>query len=249
MEWWRSQGDDPAHDLAREELLLASASERGRPAGFIYRWSRPVLVLGYGQGTSTVDLSACRRLGVPALRRGTGGTGVLYDGDLAISLALPAAHPWSATIGGLYEGFVESIRSSLAALGVATERGSGRAAPAGRSPICFEGHLAETLAVGGRKLLGCAQARRRDAVLVHGALLLKVDAALQAQVYGAAEARIEKILGCVPHGAYPSVEVLASALAQGLASRLGVASAEFSPPPGLPAALAARTSDPKWVIS
>jgi lipoate-protein ligase A len=248
MEWWLAQGGDPAQDLAREELLLQAASETGRPGGFLCRWSRPALVLGYGQEASTVDLAACRRLGVPVLRRATGGTGVLYDGDLAISLALPSGHPWSTTIGGLYDAFVESIRSSLAARGVTTERGAGRAPAGERSPICFEDHLAETLALDGRKLLGCAQARRREGVLVHGALLLGVDAALQGQVYGVSRARVERILGRVPPEAYPSPEALARSLAQGLASALGEAPAEFSPPPALTDALAVRTSDPKWVI-
>jgi len=249
MEWWLAQEGDPAQDLAREELLLQAASETGRPAGFLCRWSRPALVLGYGQEASTVDLAACRRLGVPVLRRATGGTGVLYDGDLAISLALPSNHPWAATIGGLYDAFVESIRSSLTARGVSTERGTGRASAGERSPICFEDHLAETLALGGRKVLGCAQARRREAVLVHGALLLGVDSALQAQAYGVSRARIERILGRVPPESYPSPEALARALAQDLTFRLGEAVAEFSPPPPLTVDLSARISDPKWVIA
>ena len=248
MEWWLSQGGDPARDLAREELLLQAASETGRPVGLACRWSRPVLVLGYGQEASTVDLVACRRLGVPVLRRATGGTGVLYDGDLALSLALPSGHPWATTIGALYDAFVESVRSSLASAGVSTERGTGRARVGERSPICFEDHLAETLALGGKKLLGCAQARRREAVLIHGALLLGVDAALQAQVYGVPQSRIERILGRVPPGAYASPEALARSLAEDLASRLGEPPAGFSPPPALADALAARTSDPKWVI-
>jgi lipoate-protein ligase A len=249
MEWWLAQGGDPVQDLAREELLLRAASETARPLGFICRWSRPVLVLGYAQGASTVDLAACRRLGVPVLRRATGGTGVLYDGDLALSLALPAEHPWAATIGGLYDAFVESIRSNLAEMGVSTERGTGRAPAGERSPICFEDHLAETLARSGRKLLGCAQVRRREAVLVHGALLLGVNTTLQAQIYGVSPARIEEILGRVPSEAYSSPEALARSLAEGLASRLGGGPVEFSPPPALTDALVTRTSDPKWVIA
>ncbi len=246
MEWWLAQGGFPAEDLAREELLLASAD---RPLGFLYRWDRPALVLGYGQEPSSVDLGACRRLGVPVLRRATGGTGVLYDGDVAVSLALPAGHPWAATIGGLYDPFVESLRLSLATLGVTTERGSGRARAGNRSPICFEDHLSETLAVEGRKLLGCAQARRREAVLVHGALLLSVHAALQAEVYGVAQERIEKVLGCVPRGSYASPEALMRALATDLSARLGEGEPRFSPPPALHGPLAGRASDPKWVIA
>lgn len=246
MEWWLAQGGFPAEDLAREELLLAAAD---RPLGFLYRWERPALVLGYGQEPSTVDLGACRRLGVPVLRRTTGGTGVLYDGDVAVSIALPAGHPWAATIGGLYDAFVESLRASLAAVGVTTERGSGRARAGDRSPICFEDHLAETLAVDGRKLLGCAQARRREAVLVHGALLLGIDSALQAQIYGVPQERIEKILGRVPPGSYTSPDALMRALATDLSARLGEGAPRFSPPPAIDGPLAARLSDPRWVLA
>ena len=47
-----------------------------------------------------------------------------------------------------------------------------------RSPICFEDQTSDTLLVDGKKVVGCAQTRRRQSVLIHAAVLLGLDEAL-----------------------------------------------------------------------
>jgi len=240
----RAFGGPPATDLAREEVLVRSVPEVG-PALFLYGWNRPALVLGYGQDPSTVDLSACAARGVPVLRRITGGTGVLHGADLAATLALPADHPWTRSIPGLYERFVATIVLALSGIGIAVERPAahpGTRRP--RSPICFEDDRGETLLAAGRKAVGCAQARRREGVLVHGLLLLGVDVALQAAAYGVDEARIRAALGPLADPP-PAREALAEALVGAVADALRLPVVEV-PPPGVDAGLLARYADPKW---
>lgn len=248
MEWWTGWNGTPERDLAREEMLIEGAAERDRPLLFAYGWKRPVLVLGYGQDASEVDLEACGRRGVAVLRRCSGGAGVLYTGDLALSLALPAGHPWARSIGALYDAFVTALKHGLEDMGMGTERGPRTRRSGRRSPICFEDHLAETLLWNGRKVLGCAQTRRRDAVLVHGALLLGVEAALQAEVYGVSPGRIEAVLGAIPRERYGSRETLAAHLAQSLAIALGLSAGPPNLAPPLPEGWAQRLHDPKWMI-
>ncbi len=248
MEWWTAWDGTPEQDLAREEALLDEAAEGDRPLLFAYGWNRPVLVLGYGQDVSEVDLEACGKRGVTVVRRCSGGAGVLYTGDLALSLALPAGHPWARSIGGLYDAFVTALKHGLDELGVPAERGRCTRRSGRRSPICFEDHLAETLLWGGRKVLGCAQTRRRDAVLVHGALLLGVEADLQAEVYGVSPGRIEAVLGALPRERYGSRETLAAHLARSLSMALGLSAGPPNLAPPLPAGRARRLLDPKRVI-
>lgn len=248
MEWWAAWDGTPERDLASEEVLLSVAAERGRPLLFAYGWKRPVLVLGFGQDSSEVDLAACRNRSVTVVRRCSGGAGVLYTGDLALSLALPVEHPWARSIGGLYDGFVTALKQGVEDLGVHPERGQGIPQPGRRSPICFEDHLAETLLWKGKKVLGCAQTRRQDAVLVHGALLLGVDAELQAAVYGVTRERIEAILGALPRERYDSREALAVHLARSLSDALGLSTLPPGPAPPLPTEWVDRLHDPKWVV-
>lgn len=248
MAWWATWDEIPARDLASEETLLLAAAETGRPHLFAYGWDRPVLVLGYGQNPSEVNLTACRERGVAVVRRCSGGAGVLYTGDLILSLALPVGHPWARSIGALYDAFVTALKDGLDKLGVHAARGQFTRKPSHRSPICFEDQMAETLLLDGKKVLGCAQTRRRDAVLVHGALLLGVNAELQAAVYGVSRERIEAIMGAIPRERYDSRKALAAHLARALSKALGLDALPPGPAPPLPPEWSGRLHDPKWVI-
>lgn len=233
----------PQADLALEEVLLGEAAQ-GSAALFCFSWKSPALVLGYGQEAASVDLEACRRQGVPVYRRITGGTGVLHHHALSLSLALPASHPWCASIATLYDGFVETLREALAGVGRPVERGSGTAgAVSRRSPICFEEIVSESLLWEGRKVFGGAQARRAGACLAHGTLLFGLDAALQAAVYGVSEGRILAALGHLPPvDASEFQEAVSRAFAEAL--EMGV---EVQPhlPQTSPEVLA-RYDTPRW---
>lgn len=248
MEWWATWDETPVRDLASEEALLLAAAETGRPHLFAYGWNRPVLVLGYGQDPSEVNLAACRERGVAVVRRCSGGAGVLHAGDLTLSLALPVEHPWARSIGTLYDAFVTALKGGMENLGVHAVRGQITRKPGHRSPICFEDQLAETLLLDGKKVLGCAQTRRAGAVLVHGALLLGVNAGLQAAAYGVSREHIEALMGAVPRERYDSRETLAAHLARSLSRALGLSTCPPGTAPPLPPEWVGRLHDPKWVI-
>jgi lipoate-protein ligase A len=135
-------------------------------------------------------------------------------------LALPAEHPWASAIVGLYDRFLDVLEPALAALGSRAVR-LGEPARAGRdrSPICFEDQLADTLAVDGRKAVGCSQTRRRGAVLIHAAILLGLDAGLYTHVFGVDEDRVLEGLAPAIEGIEP--DRVADALIAGLSSRIG----------------------------
>lgn len=197
--------------------MLAVAAGGGHCL-FLYSWPRPALVLGHGQSEDDVDLAACRRAGVSVVRRLTGGTGVLHHDDLAVSLALPAAHPWARGIGDLYDRFLAVVRSALEQVGVRTERAVGPfPSRRSRSPICFEDAAPETLLVSGRKAVGSAQARRRRAVLVHASLLLNLNPGLYGAVFGVPAERIAASLAPLPALDRPA---LVAALVAGFSSTL-----------------------------
>jgi lipoate-protein ligase A len=201
LEIYQGGGSRPSADLAFERWLLERAAG-GVCCGSFYSWPRPVVVIGYAQDPSDVDLEWCREHHVPVLRRLTGGTGVVYSGDLAVSLALPQDHPWARGVLGLYGRFLEVLEPALRAAGSRARRvRDAKRATRVRSPICFEDHLSDTLLVDGRKVVGCAQTRRGGAVLIHAAILLGLDAALYARVFGVAEERIrDGLAAAVPGG-------------------------------------------------
>ncbi len=211
----------PAADLAREAWLLERAAA-GEVSLLVSSWRGPVVVLGYGQQADDADLEWCRSAGIPVLRRLTGGTGVIHRGDVGIGLALPRTHPWSGGIRSLYGRFLAVLEPALLGLGARVSRAE-EAQPASRvrSPICFLDQLADTLVVGTRKAVGCAQTRRREAVLIHAAILLGVDAGLYARVFRETEDRV--LAGLAPALAGAEPRRVGVAVAEGLARELGFA--------------------------
>ncbi len=206
-------------DLAREAWMLERAA-LGHCTLMLASWPTPVVVLGYAQPAEDVDLAACRRLRLPVVRRLTGGTGVVHDRDLAVSLALPATHPWAAGIVSMYGRFLDVLEPALQAAGAPVRRPT-KPSPArrARSPICFEDRLADTLMVDGAKAVGCAQTRRRGGVLIHAAILCRLDASLVASVFGVDPERVRRNLA-------PALDpdrrpVAEAALVDGIAAALG----------------------------
>jgi lipoate-protein ligase A len=89
-----------------------------------------------------------------------------------------------------------------------------------RSPICFLDQLADTLVVGGKKAVGCAQTRRRGAVLIHAAVLLGLDAEMYSNVFGVpAEAVSAGLAPAIPGGDW---RMVGEAIAEHLAEALGL---------------------------
>ena len=148
---------DLALDLALDELLVSRAEALARV------WSPPgrAAVIGVGsKAAAELDLEACRADGLRVLRRMTGGSAVLVTPEVAcFSLVFPhALFPDAKRISGAYGLATTLTARALGELGLSAE---------------FE--PPGDLAIGGRKLVGFAQARRRRATLVHGVIPVALD--------------------------------------------------------------------------
>ncbi len=154
----------PAENLALDEVLLDEA-EAGRVDETLRFWTSPVpfVVLGLSQAIDGHVLrEACERDGVPILRRCSAGGCVLQGpGCLNYSLILRTDRPGCETIHASYRSILGAVARALQALGSPVQ-------PAGISD----------LAVGGKKVSGSAQRRRKRFFLHHGTLLLDFDIAL-----------------------------------------------------------------------
>jgi len=219
LDVYRSAGP-PLEDLAREAWLLDRAA-KGSVSLLVTSWHGPVVVLGYAQKPEEADLEWCRENGVPVLRRLTGGTGVIHQGDLGVGLFLPQDHPWAKGVIGLYGHFLDVLDPALRSMGSAVSRldEPGHASRV-RSPVCFLDQLSDTLVVDGGKAVGCAQTRRRGSVLIHAAILLGLDAELYARVFGVAEEEVRSGLAPALPGA--DWRAVGFAIAEGLSNALGL---------------------------
>jgi lipoate-protein ligase A len=143
----------------------------------LYAWEPGCLSLGYAQPYADIDLIRLRKRGWDAVRRPTGGRAILHTDELTYSIVAPIGEPLVA--GTLLESYSRIGRALLLAvqsLGLAAEM----KAQAGErhdstNPVCFEVPSAHEITINGKKLIGSAQARRKDGVLQHGSLPLTGD--------------------------------------------------------------------------
>jgi lipoyl(octanoyl) transferase len=181
MTTWRLITTSPAHgawNMAVDEAILEHAG-RGEvpPTLRLYAWEPPCLSLGHAQPFLDVDLARLQSRGWEVVRRVTGGRAILHTDELTYSVIAPADEPRVA--GSLLESYNRLAGALLAAvqeLGLPVEMREDRVESNGTpNPVCFEVPSTYEITVEGKKLIGSAQARRRQGVLQHGSLPLTGD--------------------------------------------------------------------------
>jgi len=178
---WRLLITPPAPgswNMAVDEAILESAGRGDSlPTLRLYAWEPPCLSLGYAQPVTDVDFARLKERGWDVLRRPTGGRAILHTDELTYSIVGSIAHPILAgSVLDSYGRLAQAIYHALKSLGLLVamkehEVGDGSST----NPVCFEVPSTYEITVDGKKLVGSAQARRKDGVLQHGSLPLRGD--------------------------------------------------------------------------
>jgi len=186
---WRLILTSPARgawNMAVDEALLEAVGRGGSlPVLRLYAWQPPCLSLGYAQPFSDVDIPRLKTRGWELVRRPTGGRAILHTDELTYSVIAPLNEPRLAgTLLESYNRLAGALLAALRTLGLPVEMQA--RSPASRTentnPVCFEVPSTYEITVGGKKLVGSAQARRKDGILQHGSLPLTGDLARITQV-------------------------------------------------------------------
>lgn len=164
-------------------LLEQHQSGKHPPTLRFYTWSPLAISLGYHQRQYPEYWQHLTWQGqkLDLVRRPTGGRAVLHQGDLTYAVIT------SGLTGSrlqVYEKICEFLIQGWRSLGVELRYGT-----AGRgyihNPNCFGTATGADLVLpDGNKLIGSAQLRGAGAILQHGSIRLRPDAALFAQVFG-----------------------------------------------------------------
>jgi lipoate-protein ligase A len=167
---------EPVALLAEGLRLLDTLEE---PTLRWYRASHTVITLGRGQAR---ELAAHGTGQVEVVQRHSGGGAVLLTPDLlSLDVLVPAAHPWAR--GSPADVFLHVGRAWVAALadlgveGATVWEGAGTANRRGDArerllaAVCYATPGRGEVMVGGRKLVGLAQRRRRPGALVQVGML------------------------------------------------------------------------------
>jgi lipoyl(octanoyl) transferase len=177
---WRLVKTEPAPgswNMAVDEAILeAVGAGKALPTLRLYAWNPPCLSLGFAQPVADVDQAALARNGWQLVRRPTGGRAILHTDELTYAVIAPLGEPRMA--GGVLKSYcrlAEALVRALESLGLPAQADKEYALPqdaqAGGA-VCFEVPSNYEITVAGKKLVGSAQARRKEGVLQHGSLPL-----------------------------------------------------------------------------
>lgn len=181
MRQWRLIYDNPAvgaWNMAVDEAIMeAVGAGQVSPTLRLYGWEPACLSLGYGQRSSDVDFAHVQSLGWDVVRRPTGGRAILHTDELTYSLSLPVDDDLaSGSVVDSYRRISGALVKALSDLG-AVPHADQQSEQLEISPVCFETPSHYEITVEGRKLVGSAQTRRKQAILQHGSLPLSGDIA------------------------------------------------------------------------
>jgi lipoate-protein ligase A len=165
--------------MAVDEAILehAAGGSESLPTLRLYAWDPACLSLGHAQPFADVDEARLGARGWDVVRRLTGGRAILHTDELTYSVTGSAEEPVLA--GGVLESYnrlAGALLLAVKSLGVPVEMKEGR--PDGTAvpnPVCFEVPSTYEITVRGKKLIGSAQARKKEGVLQHGSLPLTGD--------------------------------------------------------------------------
>jgi lipoate-protein ligase A len=180
---WRLLRHAPAsgvRNMAIDDAILELARKGAAPPTLrFYDWAPATLSLGLAQPLADVDAERLAANGWGAVRRPTGGRAILHTDELTYAVIGPSDEPRLA--GGVLESYKRisaALMASLQALGLRVQQQpTSMISDGDAGPVCFEVPSDYEITLGGKKLIGSAQARRKGGVLQHGSLPLFGDIA------------------------------------------------------------------------
>jgi lipoate-protein ligase A len=197
-------------NLAIDEALIRSRTAGEAPPTLRLWRNPPCVVIGISQNPfAEVDLAACDEMGLPVVRRQSGGGAVYHDaGNLNYSLVVDLeALAGNTSTEQSYAFLLQGVIGALARF-----------------------HLEATLRnisdvyVGERKIAGCAQYRTSTVVLHHGCLLVEADLGVLERTLRVPAAWYREVVNLVdlvtPR---PGLEEATAAIAAAYAELFGVA--------------------------
>ena len=181
MTLWRLLITPPtrgAWNMAADEAILEHIG-RGEslPTLRLYAWTPACLSLGHAQPFADVDTARLQERGWEVVRRLTGGRAILHTDELTYSVIAPLNEPRvEGSVLESYNRLAQALLMAVKNLEIPVEMKEGKADSLGTlNPVCFEVPSTYEITVNGKKLIGSAQARKKEGVLQHGSLPLTGD--------------------------------------------------------------------------
>jgi lipoate-protein ligase A len=170
----------PYENMAIDEYLIEYYEKTSRPVLRLYSWKPAGLSIGRNQDAQKeINLEKCASRSVPVVRRLTGGGAIYHKNELTYSVVLSendlSKEP--LTVKGSFEKLNAFIIRMYSKFGLkaayARDIAVARTNFGGRSPFCFAANEEYDIMIGGKKIGGNAQMRKKNIIFQHGSIPLE----------------------------------------------------------------------------
>jgi len=161
---------DGKENMEKDFYLFRTLLEgKGKPTLRFYKWKKPTLSIGMHQKEEDFNL------GIPVVKRPTGGRALLHGFDLSFSL-IDYTERWGNSPYVVYMSIAEAIRRSFMRLGIHVSISKSRGVR-NLSKFCMFAPSFGEITFNNRKLVAYATRTERGVLLAHGSLYLYIDPA------------------------------------------------------------------------
>lgn len=181
-ETWRLLLHPPysgAWNMAVDEALLGSVSNHFQPPTLrLYDWYPYTLSLGHAQPFSDVNMQILQEKKWDIVRRPTGGRAILHADELTYSVTAPIDNPIiHGNVIESYRKISTALASALNMIGliVDSKLKNKNESHLSKDPVCFQFPSDYEITFNGKKIIGSAQARKKNGILQHGSIPLFGD--------------------------------------------------------------------------
>lgn len=159
-------------NMSRDEALLEMGSSNTPLTVRFFEWREKTLSVGRFQKTAEIDFEYLKTKNIPLVRRPTGGRAILHDKEITFSLFISSAPFKQHTF--YYEELQKVLTRMMGKMGIEVDEKieSGLYTS---SPYCFSIHVSHEITIGGKKVIGVAQARGERGNLFQASFILEAD--------------------------------------------------------------------------
>jgi len=171
---------DGATNMAQDEALLASFNPAtSLPVFRLYGWNPPAFSIGKFQDAGqALYLDRCKEAGIQVVRRVTAGGIIYHAEEVTYSIVCAPQHiPEVRTVKESFKKLCGFLLLTYRKLGFdpafAVDSHFPGVKLGERTSLCFAGKEEYDIVIGGRKIGGNAQRRKKDIVFQHGSIPLR----------------------------------------------------------------------------
>jgi len=159
-------------NMSRDEALLEIGSSNALLTLRFFEWREKTLSVGRFQKTREIDFDYLKTKNLPLVRRPTGGRAILHDKEVTFSLFIPSVSFKQHTF--YYEELQKVLTRMMEKMGIKVDK-KVESGLYTSSPYCFSIHVSHEIMVGGKKIMGVAQARGEKGNLFQTSFVLEAD--------------------------------------------------------------------------